>query len=164
MIIIRFMVGVVILLSVSYSQIMVVSQNKVVFSSVKDYNELSEKYWHPIFDKLVDEEVNVFGFSGDNEFCKQAWRNALGLIRDIRHPLVADTGLDLSSELGIVDVENGVCYRATYIVDVDGVIQHVSVNALDTGRSVDEVIRTLQGLRAGGLTGCSWQPGEDFVA
>ena len=55
MIIIRFMVGVVILLSVSYSQIMVVSQNKVVFSSVKDYNELSEKYWHPIFDKLVDE-------------------------------------------------------------------------------------------------------------
>ena len=55
MIIIRFMVGVVILLSVSYSQIMVVSQNKVVFSSVKDYNELSEKYWQPIFDKLVDE-------------------------------------------------------------------------------------------------------------
>jgi len=48
MIIIRFMVGVVILLSVSYSQIMVVSQNKVVFSSVKDYNELSEKYWQPI--------------------------------------------------------------------------------------------------------------------
>jgi len=55
MINIRFMVGVVILLSVSYSQIMVVSQNKVVFSSVKDYNELSEKYWQPIFDKLVDE-------------------------------------------------------------------------------------------------------------
>ena len=55
MIIIRFMVGIVILLSVSYSQIMVVSQNKVVFSSVKDYNELSEKYWQPIFDKLVDE-------------------------------------------------------------------------------------------------------------
>ena len=55
MIFIRFMVGVVILLSVSYSQIMVVSQNKVVFSSVKDYNELSEKYWQPIFDKLVDE-------------------------------------------------------------------------------------------------------------
>tara|TARA_B100000809_G_scaffold57212_1_gene53276 strand:- start:375 stop:908 length:534 start_codon:yes stop_codon:yes gene_type:complete len=116
------------------------------------------------FDRLVDEEVNVFGFSGDNEFCKQAWRNALGLIRDIRHPLVADTGLGLSSELGIVDVENGVCYRATYIVDDDGVIQHVSVNALDTGRNVDEVIRTLRGLQSGGLTGCSWQPGEDFVA
>jgi alkyl hydroperoxide reductase subunit AhpC len=44
------------------------------------------------------------------------------------------------------------------------VIQHASVNALDTGRNVDEVIRTLQGLQAGGLTGCSWQKGEDFVA
>ena len=32
-------------------------------------------------------------------------------------------------------IRNGVCYRATYIVDPDGIIQHVSVNALDTGRN-----------------------------
>tara|TARA_B100001250_G_C19442664_1_gene632467 strand:+ start:174 stop:569 length:396 start_codon:yes stop_codon:yes gene_type:complete len=38
-----------------YGQIMVVSQNKVRFSSVKEYNELSEKHWYPIFNKLVDE-------------------------------------------------------------------------------------------------------------
>ena len=50
--------------------------------------------------------------------------------------------------------------------DGDGgnVIQHVSVNALDTGRNANEVLRTLQALKAGGLTGCEWQPGEDFVA
>ena len=26
------------------------------------------------------------------------------------------------------------------------------------------ILRTLQALKAGGLTGCEWQPGEDFVA
>ena len=49
-------------------------------------------------------------------------------------------------------------------IDEENIIQHVSVNALDTGRNADEVLRTLKALRAGGLTGCSWQEGEDFVA
>ena len=35
------------------AQIMVVSQNKV--KNTKEYFELAEKYWYPIFDKLVDE-------------------------------------------------------------------------------------------------------------
>ena len=48
-------------------------------------------------------------------------------------------------------------------MDKDNFIQHVSVNALDTGRNASEVLRTLQALKAGGLTGCEWQPGEDFV-
>ena len=46
----------------------------------------------------------------------------------------------------------------------DNVIQHVSVNGLNTGRNADEVMRTLRAIKAGGLTGCNWQPGEDFVA
>jgi len=114
-------------------------------------------------DKLVD-EANVIGISGDNEFCKLAWKQSNELIGNIQHTLAADCGLDLSSQLGIVNAEEGVCYRATFIMDKNRVIQHVSVNALDTGRNADEVLRTLQALKAGGLTGCSWNPGEDFVA
>jgi len=114
-------------------------------------------------DILVD-EARVIGISGDNEFCKQAWRNVNGMIREINHELAADTGLYLSSELGIVDIDNGVCYRATFIVDPNGTIQSVSVNALDTGRNAQEILRTLQALKAGGLTGCAWNPGDEFVA
>jgi len=113
-------------------------------------------------DMLVS-EADVIGVSGDNEFCKLMWKESNDLIRNINHILAADCGLKLSSKLGIVDEGNGVCYRATYIIDPEGVIQHVSVNALDTGRNANEVLRTLQGLKAGGLTGCEWQPGEDFV-
>jgi peroxiredoxin (alkyl hydroperoxide reductase subunit C) len=113
---------------------------------------------------IIGEEADVIGVSGDNEFCKVAWKTSVGMIRDIQHILAADCGLKLASELGIVDKKAGVCLRATYIIDPDGVIQHVSVNALDTGRNAEETLRTLQALKAGGLTGCDWQPGEDFVA
>jgi len=113
-------------------------------------------------DMLVS-EADVIGVSGDNEFCKLMWKQQNDAIRNIRHILAADCGLKLASKLGIVDEDAGVCYRATYIVDPKGIVQHVSVNALDTGRNASEVLRTLQALKAGGLTGCEWQPGEDFV-
>ena len=114
-------------------------------------------------DRLVDEGVNVFGFSGDNEFCKLAWKEDNQLIGNIQHTLAADCGLGLSHKLGIVNEEEGVPYRATFIFDRERTVQHVSVNALDTGRNHNEVLRTLKGLQAGGLTGCAWDEGEDFV-
>ena len=50
-------IGLIVLLFATYSQaqIMVVSQNKVVFHKMKEYHELMEKHWNPVFDKLVDE-------------------------------------------------------------------------------------------------------------
>ena len=114
-------------------------------------------------DALID-NATVIGISGDNEFCKLAWKEQEGsLITNIKHTLAADCGLSLAEDCGIVDWKNGVCYRATFIIDPDGMIQHVSVNALDTGRNAHETLRTLKALQAGGLTGCSWQEGEDFV-
>ena len=97
-------------------------------------------------DKVVEAGATVVGFSGDNEFCKHAWKEVNGMIRNINHTLAADCGLALSTELGVVDFENGVCLRATFIVDPEGTIQHVSVNALDTGRNAEEVLRTLLAL------------------
>ena len=113
---------------------------------------------------ILTSEANVIGISGDNEFCKLAWKESNEMIGGIQHSLAADTGLSLSRELGIVNEREGVCYRATFILDENRVIQHVSSNALDTVRNANEVLRTLQALKAGGLTGCEWQPNDDFVA
>ena len=147
----------------------------VTFSSDSLYGDWSVIYFYPkdftficpteiaAFDKLVP-HCNVVGISGDNEFCKLAWKQDNKLIQNIQHTLVADCGLVLSDELDIVNRDEGVCYRATYILDDDAMIQHISVNALDTGRNAEEILRTLQALKAGGLTGCDWQPGDDFVA
>jgi len=112
---------------------------------------------------ILVKEAKVIGISGDNEFCKLAWKKDNELIGGIKHSLAADCGLGLSHELGIVNDSEKVCYRATFIVDPNGIIQHVSINGLDTGRNAKEVLRTLKAIKAGGLTGCEWNPGEDFV-
>ena len=58
--------------SICVGQIMVVSQNKVLFENVKEYHELGDKYWHPVFDKLVDEgkldEVGTLGHYWGDEW------------------------------------------------------------------------------------------------
>ena len=114
-------------------------------------------------DKLADKGYKVLGFSGDNEYCKLNWKKTNSLIKDIHYPLVADTGLLLAEKLGIVDWSEGVALRATFIVDEQNKVRHISVNELDTGRNVDEVIRTLEALKAGGKTGCDWQPGDALL-
>ena len=76
------------------------------------------------FDTLTN-DATVIGISGDNEYCKHAWREVNGAIREIDHWLAADCGLFLADELEIINEEEGVPYRATYILDDMGIIQHV---------------------------------------
>ena len=67
-------IGLIVLLFVTYShaQIMVISQNKVVFNKMKEYHELSEKFWNSVFDRLVDEgkldEVGTLGHAWGDEW------------------------------------------------------------------------------------------------
>ena len=67
-------IGLIVLFFVTYSQaqIMVISQNKVVFNKMKEYHELSEKFWNPVFDRLVDEgkldEVGTLGHAWGDEW------------------------------------------------------------------------------------------------
>lgn len=151
------------------------SENHMGIVSRDDFHSWKVFYFYPKdftficpteiagMDMLIS-EADVCGFSGDNEFCKLAWKASNELISDINHTLVADCGLSLSEDLEIVNEAEGVCYRATFIVNPGNIVEHVSVNSLDTGRNASEVLRTLQSLKAGGLTGCEWQPGDEFVA
>jgi lipoyl-dependent peroxiredoxin subunit C len=53
-----------------------------------------------------------------------------------------------------------VALRATFIVDPEGMIRHVSVNDLDVGRNVDEVLRVLDALQTDELCPCNWNKGD----
>jgi len=102
----------------------------------------------------------VLGASTDNEYVHLAWREHDKSLRDLPFPMLADLKRELSSDFGILDKEEGVALRATFIVSPEGVIQWASVNNLDTGRNVDEVLRVLDALQTGELTPCGWQPGQ----
>lgn len=104
--------------------------------------------------------AQVLGASTDTHYVHLAWRNEHPDLRDLPFPMLADTKRQLSSELGILHKDAGVCLRATYIVDPEGVIRFVSVNDLSVGRNVDEVLRVLDALQTGQLTACGWTRGE----
>jgi len=110
------------------------------------------------YDALVNEfsarNAVLMTGSVDNEFCKIAWRNADPQLAKTNSWSFADTAHTLANDLGI-HAPMGVTYRATFIVDPENVIQHVTVNGLDTGRNPEETLRILDAIQTGEKTACS---------
>ena len=113
--------------------------------------------------EFQDRDTQVLGGSTDSEFVHLAWRRDHEDLRNLPFPMLADVKRELSEELGILDPEEGVCQRATFIVDPDGVIRFVSVTDLSVGRSVDEVLRVLDALQTDELCPCNWQKGQETL-
>jgi len=78
--------------------------------------------------------------------------------------MIADTSKSLAESLGILEPTEKVAYRATFIVDPDGIVQWVSVNGLNVGRNVQEVIRTLDALQTDELCPCNWERGQETIS
>ena len=109
---------------------------------------------------FADRDAQVLGASTDTQYAHLAWRNSHPDLKDLPFPMLADTKRELSSALGILHKQEGVALRATFIVDPEGIIRHVSVNDLDVGRNVDETLRVLDALQTGQLCPSNWRPGE----
>ena len=114
------------------------------------------------YDKLVndfaDRDAVLLTGSTDNEFCKLAWRAAHEGLKATKHWQFADTLRgegSLAEALGVFNKERGAALRATFIVDPDNVIQHITVNNLDVGRSAQEALRVLDALQTGELCPCN---------
>jgi peroxiredoxin (alkyl hydroperoxide reductase subunit C) len=105
----------------------------------------------------------VLGASIDSQYVHLAWRERHPALKELPFPMLADVKRELSSALGILAKKEGVALRATFIVDPEGLIRWASVNDLDVGRNVDEVLRVLEALQAGGLTPCNWVPGDSLL-
>ncbi|MBL9033972.1 MAG: peroxiredoxin [Rhodospirillaceae bacterium] len=110
-----------------------------------------------------DRDTVVYGASTDSEFVHLAWRQNHADLKDLPFPMLADIKRELSSALGILDKNEGVAMRATYIVDPEGTIRFVSVTDLNVGRNTQEVLRVLDALQTDELCPCNWQKGQDVL-
>lgn len=117
-----------------------------------------------LFQDFADRDAVLLTGSTDNEFCKLAWQKSHPDLAKIRHIQFADTqrydpntceALSLVEQLGCMNYKEGAALRATFIVDPDNVIQHVSVNNLNVGRSPEETLRILDGLQTDELCPCN---------
>lgn len=110
-----------------------------------------------------DRDAILIGASTDSEFVHAAWRRDHDDLRNLKFPMLADTSKSLAEELGILDAEEKIAYRATFIIDPQGIIRWVSVNDLNVGRNVAEVIRVLDALQTDELCPCNWKKGDETL-
>lgn len=120
----------------------------------------------------------VIGASCDTAEVHFAWLNTAkdnGGIEGVRFPLIADSTRILAEELGILDYDqfdeesegDNVPYRATYLIDEDGVVFHESINHMPLGRNVAEYLRLVDAYTHvqthGEVCPANWEEGKEAM-
>ena len=124
-------------------------------------------------DHRVDEfrkrGVELVGVSIDSQYTHFAWRNtptAQGGIGEVRFPLVADKSHSITRDYGVENVD-GVAFRASFLIDKNGIVQHQIVNNLPLGRNVDEMLRLVDALQHheefGEVCPAGWRKGDSAM-
>lgn len=110
-----------------------------------------------------DRDTVLLGASTDSEFVHLAWKREQEELKNLPFPMLSDIGGKLSIKLGILNEEESVANRATFIIDPDGIVRFVSVTDLNVGRNPDEVLRVLDALQTDELCPCNWHKGEETI-
>lgn len=110
--------------------------------------------------------AEVLAVSCDSVHSHRAWiktpREHHGL-GPIRYPLAADFTKETARAYDVLIPEAGVALRGLFIIDPEGTIRYQTVHDLNIGRSVEETLRVLAALQAGGMCPANWKPGEDLL-
>jgi lipoyl-dependent peroxiredoxin subunit C len=124
-------------------------------TEIKGFGDLNSQF--------ADRDCQVLAASTDSEFVHLAWRKDHKDLRDLPFPMLADTAKRLSSALGILDPEEGIAKRATFLVDPEGIIRFAYVTDGSVGRNPQEVLRVLDALQTDELCPCNWKQGEQTL-
>ena len=133
----------------------------------------------PEFDKR---NTIVVGASCDSAEVHFAWLSTPkdnGGIEGVTYSLLADSNRNLANTLGILDETNervddetgivlvdgdSVTYRATYLIDEDGLVFHEGINHMPIGRNVNEYIRLIDAYshvqEKGEVCPANWEEGK----
>ncbi len=131
---------------------------KIIYFYPKDFSALCPTEivaYNKLNRDFADRDAVLMGGSPDNEYAKLAWRREHRDLERLGHWQFSDPKGSLIDQLGIRDKTAGVPLRATFIVDPDNIIQHVTVNPLRIGRSSDEPLRVLDALQTGAACACN---------
>lgn len=116
--------------------------------------------------EFANKNTKIIAVSIDSHFSHHAWKSTpidKGGIGDIQLPMVADINKSISSSYDVLN-EEGIAYRATFLIDEDFNIRHFLVNDLPLGRNVDETLRMIDALdhhnAHGEVCPAGWQKGD----
>lgn len=112
-------------------------------------------------DRFTRLGAEILGGSVDSIYAHRAWISR-GDLGELRFPLFSDQRREMADSYGVL-TPDGVALRGLFIIDPSGIIQYQVVHNLAVGRSVDEVLRVLEGLQADALCPLNWKPGQKTI-
>jgi peroxiredoxin (alkyl hydroperoxide reductase subunit C) len=92
----------------------------------------------------------VIGASVDSAHSHMAWLRTPkndGGIAGVTYPILGDIHKRVARAYDVLDEDAGITYRASFVIDKNGVVQAQVVHHRPIGRNVDEVIRLLDALQ-----------------
>ena len=113
--------------------------------------------------------VEVYGVSTDTHFSHKAWHDTSDKIGKLKYAFLGDQMHTLSNAFGVLREGVGLAYRATFVIDPDGVIQIMEITCEGVGRNANELVRKIraaQYVRAhpGEVCPAAWEEGAETLA
>ncbi|NLC17734.1 MAG: peroxiredoxin [Clostridiales bacterium] len=88
--------------------------------------------------------AEVYSVSTDTHFTHKAWHDSSETIKKITYIMIGDPSHTLCRNFDVLIEEDGLADRGTFIIDPDGVIQCVEINAGNIGRDASVIINKLK--------------------
>ncbi|MFW6265001.1 MAG: alkyl hydroperoxide reductase subunit C [Bacillota bacterium] len=96
------------------------------------------------YDNLKELGVEVYSVSTDTHFTHKAWHDNSETIGKIEYIMVGDPSHILARNFDVLIEEEGVADRGTFIIDPDGVVQGVEINAGNIGRDATALVSKIK--------------------
>ncbi|MGQ4877797.1 alkyl hydroperoxide reductase subunit C [Billgrantia sp. LNSP4103-1] len=113
--------------------------------------------------------VEIYSVSTDTHFTHKAWHDSSETIGKLQFPMLADPTLQISRNFEVLIEDAGLAERGTFVVDPDGKIQIVEINAGNIGRNAEELLRKVKAAQyvrnnPNEVCPAKWKEGEETLA
>jgi peroxiredoxin (alkyl hydroperoxide reductase subunit C) len=120
----------------------------------------------PEFKKLG---VEIYAVSTDTHFTHKAWHDTSDTIKKIQYPMIGDPTGTITRNFGVMIEEAGLADRGTFVLDPEGKIQIVEINAGGVGRDASELLRKVKAAQyvashPGEVCPAKWKEGDATLA
>lgn len=117
---------------------------------------------------LKDLGVEVYSVSTDTHFTHKAWHDSSETIGKITYAMIGDPTHTISRNFDVLIEADGLADRGTFIIDPDGVIQTVEINAGGIGRDASALVNKIKAAQyvrknPGEVCPAKWQEGAETL-
>ncbi len=88
--------------------------------------------------------TEILSISTDTVFVHKAWHDHSEAVSKVQYPMFADPTGELSRMFGTYIEGEGIALRGTFLIDPDGILQALEINANNIGRNSDELLRKIR--------------------